>query len=139
MLSSYCLLVPSVTELAPAGWGPPQTVGATEQVCMLHASVSSLVSHKIAPGANSVPPVTGHVSTSQKPKRCALYPPNPLASLLFLLLHSSLSHGITSTPTHLTTGKFSDVRGHPSCASDFTDHRQALLPVDLLGVNRPHI
>ena len=139
MPSSHCLPVPSIIELAPAGWGPPRTVEATEQVCMLRASVSSLVSHKVAPGVNSVPPVTGHLSTSQQSKSCALYPPNPLTSLLFLLLRSSSSHGITSTPAHLTTRKFSVVRGHPSCAPDFTDHRQALLSVDLLGVNRPLI
>ena len=139
MPSSHCLLVLSIIELAPAGWGPPWTVAATEQVYVVRASVSSLVSHKVAPGANSVPPVTGQVSASQQPKSCAQYPPNPLASLLFLLLGSSSSHGITSTPAHLTTGKFSDVRGHPSCAPDFTDHRQALLPVCLLGVNWPHI
>ena len=134
MSSSHCLPVPSVIELAPAGWGPPRTVGATEQVCMWLSFLPCK-----SQGSNSVPPVTGRVSTSQQPKRCALYPPNPLASLLFLLLRSSSSHGITSIPAHLTTGKFSDVRGHPSCAPDFTDHRQALLPVDLLGVNRPHI
>ena len=88
---------------------------------LLHASCLSFLPygrglHKVTPEENSAPPATCRVSVSQQPESCALHPQSPSSPLLFLLLCCSSSYGITATPAHLTTGQFSDVRGHPGHA-----------------------
>lgn len=128
VLHAIFLPVPSITKLAPAGWGGASDCGS-HRACLwdsgfntlLHALCLSFLPysrrlHKVTPEENSPPPAMCHVSVSQQPESCALYPQSPLSPLLFLLLCCSSSYGITATPTHLTTGQFLDVRGHPGHA-----------------------
>lgn len=96
----------------PSWWGPPRTVEATEQVCMLRASASSLAKSQGSPWSElSASCHRPSVNFSTVQELCSV----STQSIDFLVISASAlssSHGITSTSrTSSTTGKFSVVKG----------------------------